>query len=328
MDRLQRRHGVLGFAYAVARKFLDDGGGREAALITYYGFLSIFPLLLIGVAVVSRVLTSEPELRQRLVTAIVPPSLQPTVEGAAAALPSSTAGLAAGLVGLLFSAAGVVFSGSCTLNHLAAVPFRARTGTVLGYLRMLLVLVLIIAGAVAVGGLTVVATVVPGLPGLSRAFAVLGSGLVVLGVLLASARLLLFCRAPVRALWPAAVPGAVAVTVVLNVGAAVLPGLVRRAGAVYGGFATVAGMFTMLYVLSIVLVCSAEIAAVRRARLWPRALDPSRPTAADARALALLAREQERTALDRVSSRVLRPEGGTPPPPTDDVGRGDRARRS
>jgi membrane protein len=55
-DRLQRRHGVLGFPYAVVKKYGDDAGGREAALITYYGFLSIFPLLLLGVAVLSRVL--------------------------------------------------------------------------------------------------------------------------------------------------------------------------------------------------------------------------------------------------------------------------------
>ena len=30
-DRLQRRHGVLGFAYAVVKKYSDDEGGREAA---------------------------------------------------------------------------------------------------------------------------------------------------------------------------------------------------------------------------------------------------------------------------------------------------------
>src|SRR4029453_17916246 len=49
LDRLQQRHRVLGFPYAVVRKYVDDGGGREAALITYYGFLSIFPVLLLGV---------------------------------------------------------------------------------------------------------------------------------------------------------------------------------------------------------------------------------------------------------------------------------------
>ena len=47
-DRLQRQHGMLGFPYAVVKKYGDDEGGRHAALITYYGFLSIFPLLLLG----------------------------------------------------------------------------------------------------------------------------------------------------------------------------------------------------------------------------------------------------------------------------------------
>ena len=37
-DRLQRQHGVLGFPYAMARKYGDDEGGRQAGLITYYGF--------------------------------------------------------------------------------------------------------------------------------------------------------------------------------------------------------------------------------------------------------------------------------------------------
>ena len=64
-DRLQRRHGLLGFPYAVIKKYGDDDGGREAALITYYGFLSVFPLLLLGVGVLSRVLADNPELRQR-----------------------------------------------------------------------------------------------------------------------------------------------------------------------------------------------------------------------------------------------------------------------
>ena len=61
-DRLQREHGVLGFPYAVVKKYGDDAGGRQAALITYYGFLSVFPLLLLGVAVLSRVLADHPDL--------------------------------------------------------------------------------------------------------------------------------------------------------------------------------------------------------------------------------------------------------------------------
>ena len=113
-------------------------------------------------------------------------------------------------------------------------------------------------------------------------------------VLVSVARLLLARPATVRVLWPAALPGAVAVTLVLDFGATVLPRIIRQAGPVYGAFATVAGVFTLLYLLSNALVIAGEIAAVRYARLWPRALDPSRPTRADAHAMRLLVREQER----------------------------------
>jgi uncharacterized BrkB/YihY/UPF0761 family membrane protein len=276
-DRLQRRHGVLGYPYAVVKKFGDDEGGREAALITYYGFLSIFPLLLLGVAVLSRVLADHPDLRQRLITAIVPQALQSTVEHSVTTLPTSAIPFAAGLIGLLFSGTGVVFSVYQTLNHVAAVPYRLRPGFVSRYVRVFVMLAALLLGAVAVGALTVVAAALPGVPGVQRATAVLGSALVVFAVLLLAARLLLARPAPVRALWPGALLGAAAVALVLNVGAPLLARLVTKAGPVYGSFATVAGMFALLYLVNQALVYAAEVAAVRYARLWPRALDPSRP---------------------------------------------------
>ena len=321
-DRLQRRHGVLGFPYAVVKKYGDDDGGREAALITYYGFLSIFPLLLIGVTVLSRVLTDHPDLRQRLINAIVPEALQATVEHAVTTLPTSAIPLAVGLIGLLFSGTGVVFSAYHTLNHVAAVPYRFRAGSVSRYLRVFLILAMLLLGAGAVGTLTVVATALPSQPEVQRVAAVLGSALVVFAVLLLGSRTLLTRPAPLRALWPGAILGAAAVTIVLNFGAPLLARLVIKAGPVYGSFATVAGMFALLYLVSQALVYAAEVAAVRHARLWPRALDPNRPTPADAHALTLLAREQERIPAARVEFHLATPDsppipGGSPPAKND-----------
>ena len=280
-DRLQREHGVLGFPYAVVKKYGDDEGGRQAALITYYGFLSIFPLLLLGVAVLSRVLADHPDLRRRLIAEIVPQALRPTVEHSLATLPTSTIPLVAGLIGLLFSGTGVVFSAYQTLNHVAAVRHRFRAGFLSRYVR-------------------------------------------VFAVLLLGAKLLLARPAPVRVLWPGAVLGAAAVTIVLNAGTPLLARLVAKAGPVYGSFATVAGMFALLYLIGQALVYAAEVAAVRHARLWPRALDLTRPTAADARALALLAREQERIPAARIqfylAAQGSAPVPGGSPPANDDPG--------
>jgi len=282
-DQLQRKHGVLGFPYAVVKKYGDDAGGREAALITYYGFLSIFPLLLLGVAVLSRVLASRPDLRGRLINAVVPEALRSTVEHSLAALPTSTLPLVFGLLGLLYSGTGVVFSVYQTLNHVAAVPHRLRAPFLSRYIRVFVMLATLLLGGLAVGALTVVATALPGQPGIQRAAAVLGSALVIFGVLLLAAKLLLV-----------------------------------RPGPVYGSFATVAGMFALLYLVGQGLVYAAEVAAVRYARLWPRAFDLTRPTEADVRALTLLAREQERIPAARVSFHLAAPD--SPPAPG---GRGD-----
>src|SRR5215468_3429336 len=253
-DRMQREHGVLGFPYAVVKKYGDDEGGRQAALITYYGFLSIFPLLLLGVAILSRVLADHPDLRQRLITAIVPQALRSTVDHSLATLPTSTVPFVVGLIGLLFSGTGVVFSAYQTLNQVAAVRHRLRAGFFSRYARVFAVLAMLLLGALATGSLTVVATALPGQPGVQRAAAVLRSALVVFAVLLLAARVLLVRPAPFWALWPGALLGSAVVTVVLNVGAPLLARLVTKAGPVYGTFATVAGMFALLYLVGQALV--------------------------------------------------------------------------
>jgi uncharacterized BrkB/YihY/UPF0761 family membrane protein len=319
-DSLQRRHGVLGFPYAVVKKYGDDEGGRQAALITYYGFLSIFPLLLLGVAVLSRTLADHPDLRQRLVAEIVPPVLQPTIEHSLASLPTSTIPFLVGLVGLLLSGTGVVFSAYQTLNHVAAVPYRLRAGFVSRYVRVFVVLAVLMLGTIAVGALTVVATALPGQPAVQRAAAALGSALVVFAVLLLGAKMLLARPAPFRALWSGAVVGAVAVTVVLTAGTPLLARLVAKAGPVYGSFATVAGMFALLYLVGQALVYAAEFTVVRHARLWPRALDLNRPTVADTRALTLLAREQEHIPAARVELHLATQGPPGSPPASDGPG--------
>ena len=48
VDDFQRRHRVVGFPLAVLYKYFDDQGPYLAAILTYYAFIAIFPLLLIA----------------------------------------------------------------------------------------------------------------------------------------------------------------------------------------------------------------------------------------------------------------------------------------
>src|SRR5262249_11853927 len=181
--------------------------------------------------------------------AVVPQALRSTVEHSLAALPMSTIPFIFGLLGLLYSGTGVVFSVSQTLNHVAAVPYRLRGPFLSRYVRVFGMLATLLVGGLTAGALTVVGTTLPGHPRLQRAGAVLGSALVAFAVLLLAARLLLARPAPVRALWPGAILGAAVVALVLNLGAPLLARLVARAGPVYGSFATVAGLFALLYLV-------------------------------------------------------------------------------
>ena len=67
LDALQRRVPALSFPLAVVYKFVDDQGGYLAALITYYGFLAFFPLLLLLSSVLGFALGRDPDLQQRVV---------------------------------------------------------------------------------------------------------------------------------------------------------------------------------------------------------------------------------------------------------------------
>ena len=67
-DDLQQRHAVTAFPYAVIKKYGDDQGGNLAALLTYYGFLSLFPLLLVFYTVLGYVLQGHPDWQDSLRT--------------------------------------------------------------------------------------------------------------------------------------------------------------------------------------------------------------------------------------------------------------------
>jgi uncharacterized BrkB/YihY/UPF0761 family membrane protein len=302
-DRVQQRHVVLGFPIAVVKKYGDDGGARHAAMFTYYAFLSLFPALLLVVVALTRILQGNDELRTEWIEAIVPKEFQATVENALNALPTEGLPLAIAVITLLFSALGVVFSAYHTLNAVANVPHRLRHPFVPRYLRIVAMLLLLLVGAIGLGALTVLTGALPDLPGLSRLSLFLGSALLVFVLLWAAVELLLPQRARFAIVWPAATIGALTIAGLLSLGAVVLPRLVARSGAVYGSFATIVGTFTLLLIVGQALIFAAEIAVVRRRRLWPRGLDQLAPTDADRRALALVAREQERTRIERVDVR-------------------------
>ena len=70
IDRSQQNHSWLAIAAATWKKFGDDQAGNLAALVAYYAFASLFPLLLVAYTILDLLAKGSPTLANRLKSAL------------------------------------------------------------------------------------------------------------------------------------------------------------------------------------------------------------------------------------------------------------------
>lgn len=298
MDAYQREHRWLAVPVAVIKKFGDDGANREAALIAWWGFFSLFPLLLLFTAILGFVLSGDPSAQASIRDSalsnfpVVGPSL------ANGRLDGSGTALAIGIVGAILSGTSVTLAAQDAFNKVYAVPRRQRANPIKARLRGLGLLVVL-------GVLQIVATAATAVLGSTGGLAtnLLGIGvgfLLHLVLFFAVFRLLTASSVPTRHLRPGIVTAAVLWTILLRVGGIYTQHVVQTAGNTYGTFAAVIGLMTWLYLGGRVLVYSAEFNSVLTAKLYPRSLFGEPQTDADFRAKAAVARIEEQVPDERI----------------------------
>ncbi len=206
VDRYQRSHRWVGLPLAVLYKFYDDQALYLAALLTYYGFLSLFPLLLILVAVLSSLLSNDPVLRQEVLNSALSkfPVIGDQIVGNIHSFHGSGAALAAGIAGSLYGSLGVAQAAQYALNKIWAVPRHARPDPFRSRLRGLLFLLLLALGLCAFTLLSVAAsqTYLFGVPLQGGVWIAARAASVCLntGLLVTSYRLLTYRALPLRGL--------------------------------------------------------------------------------------------------------------------------------
>src|SRR5207247_1764718 len=96
------------FPFAVVKKFGDDRAGYLAALIAYYAFFSIFPLLAVFVTALGFVLKNNPGLEDTIVNGTLAhfPLIGTAIRHHT--LPTSTALIVVGTIGSLWAGLGVM----------------------------------------------------------------------------------------------------------------------------------------------------------------------------------------------------------------------------
>ncbi len=302
VDKFQQRHPRLGLPIAVVYKFFDDQGPYLAALITYYGFLSLFPLLLLMSTVLNFVLAGDPRLQQSVLDSALG---QFPMVGTQLTDPNGVSGSGVGLVigvlGTLYGGLGVAQAGQNAMNTVWRVPRNARPNPIKSRLRSLVLL--------GVVGLSILGTTVLSALGASAESygANVGGGLkpvLVLGSLAVNVAVftLGFKLATARELtWRETVPGAFAAAlawqVLQFVGTSFVGSVVKHSSVANSLFALVLGLIAWIYLEAVVVVFAVEYNAVRALRLWPRALltpftDNVELTAADVAAYTQQARSQ------------------------------------
>jgi YihY family inner membrane protein len=304
LDRWQRRSAPIGFLYGVVKKFGDDRGGSLAALLTYYGFLSLLPLLLLLITVLGLVAGGNPSLTHRIESSalaqfpIVGNQLGANIH---ALHHRSAVGLAVGIVGLVWGSQGAVQSGQFAMAEVWNVPavdrpgFGARLGRTMATLGTVGAFLLV--STALVGALTTGSPTVP-----VEAIGAVVSILLNIGLFAMAFRLLTPTTVAWRPLMPGAVVGGFGWTALQYVGGALVEHTLKNSSQVYGFFAIVLGLLAWIYLGAQLTLYAAESNVVRTRRLWPRSLQPPL-TDADRRVLTDISMEAKRSEDQGLSMR-------------------------
>jgi YihY family inner membrane protein len=309
LDALQRRHPSIGFPIAVVYKYFDDSGGYLAALITYYGFLSFLPLLLLGSTILGIVLAGDPGAQKAVLDSalsqfpVIGPQLQQPGQ-----IDGGLAGLLVGGLGALYGGLGVALAAQNAMNTAWAVPKNNRPNPIKARSRGVALL-----GTV---GLAVLGTTV--LSALGGGAGTLGTGLRVLSLTASLAlntaafvvgfRVGTARRLTLRQVAPGAIAAAVIWQLLQSFGATYVGHVVKGASATNGVFALVLGLVAFIYLASVAVVLCAEVNVVRVDRLYPRALltpltDDVELTQGDERAYTDQAKAERRKGFEHVDVR-------------------------
>jgi membrane protein len=307
LDRRQQESPRLGFLAAVVKKFGDDQAGQLAALIAYYGFVSLFPLLLVLVTVLGFVLQGDPGEQKRILDGALGQFPLVSDQLKLHSLTGSGVGLAIGVIGSLLAGMGITGATQNAFNRIWNVPFKNRPNFVFAHLRGLGMLAIL-------GTLSVISTTAAGFVGSSShgALAVLAGVLVafVLNVALfmTAFKLLTALDIAWRDLLPGVLFAAICWQLLQHLGGFYIDHELKRTGPLYGVFALVLGLLAWLYLGAQLTIFAAEINVVRLQRLWPRSFFSDPLLEADRRALTSSAEVEERVEEQNVEVSFDGPE--------------------
>jgi membrane protein len=307
LDRRQQQSRRLAFVAAVFKKFSEDQAGQQAALIAYYAFVSLFPLLLVLVTVLGFVLQGDPSEQKRILDGTLGQFPLVSDQLRLQSLTGSGVGLAIGVLGSLLAGMGITGATQNAFNRIWHVPFKHRPDWLHARLRGLGMLAIL-------GTLSIVSTTAAGYVGsASHAAPAVLAGVIVafalnLALFMTAFKLLTAVEVSWRDLLPGVIVAAVFWQLLQHLGGFYVDHELKRTGPLYGVFALVLGLLAWLYLGAQLTIFAAEVNVVRCRRLWPRSFFSDPLLDADRRALTSSAEVEERVDEENVEVSFDGPE--------------------
>jgi membrane protein len=326
VDRFQRHTTLLGLPIGVVYKYFDDQGSYLAAIITYYAFVAIFPLLLLGTTALGVLLQGDPELEQQVLdSALAQFPVIGTELGIPGGLSGSVTAIVLGSLAALYGALGLGQAIQNATNIAWSVPRNSRPNPILLRAKSL---VLLLIGGVALLAVIVLSILASETEVLGETVASYEWPIALTSVVVNTAVLTLFFRlaAARHHSMRSAVPGAalVAVTWLLiqRFGAFYVSQVLKSTSEMNQTFGLVLGLLGVIFIAAVSGVMGMELNAVLERRLWPRALltpftDSVELTEADRRAYAGYARAQRHKGFETVEVTFDGIPALRPPRPAD-----------
>ncbi len=274
LDAFQRRHPWAGFPLAVLYKYVDDFGAYLAALLTYYAFVSLFPLLLLLSTILGFVLSGDGSLQHQVLTSVldqIPVISQDLAEPKQ--IGGGLLGLFVGIVGSIYGGLGVAQAFQYATNTVWGVPRNNRPNPFKARGRS--VLLLATAGLAFLGttALSVVGTSGAGALGIALKLVALAASVAVnVSVFIFAFRFAAARPLSIRDVAPGAIAAAVTWQLLQSFGVIYVNHVVRHASATNAVFALVLGMLAFLYLSAMTVLLCMELNVVRVSRMHPRSL--------------------------------------------------------
>ncbi|HEX7368364.1 MAG TPA: YihY/virulence factor BrkB family protein [Candidatus Saccharimonadales bacterium] len=273
LDTLQQKHSPLAFAVAIVKKYGEDQGGYQAALITYYGFLSLFPLLLVLTTLLRWLPLAGNGFKEQIIDGatdyfpIIGTELQHSVHGfSKTGLP-----LILGFLVLLYGARGVADAFRHAANNIWGVPMRERSGFLPALAK---------SGKLVLGGGIgfIAAAILASYAGAAghdfglRLLFLLCNLVLLFGSFQFIMRTALARTVHFRDIWFGAALATVGLFILQNAGGYIITHELKNLNNLYGTFAVVLGLFFWLYLQTQLIVYAMVADTVRSHKLWPRNL--------------------------------------------------------